>query len=149
MGRPMFETNLDARVAFKRLTGETIRLTPWEAIESIVEKDDGSVAVVIVTHTVEERKTETILTSRSLKLLVFVQSDTGWRQANRMVVPDPTFEKAEHIPLFGPGKTPAEWLMARQWERLAHRVGSSASPMDNYDRVGKGYTTARMTRHWA
>lgn len=148
MERPQFESNLDARVAFKQMTGLTIRLTPWELIEKITQKDDGSIVVTIQTHTVSERTRETVLLTRATKLIQFVQSDSGaWVEALAFRVEDADFER-QSIPLFGPGKTPEQWLMARQWERMAYRVGSAANPLDNYTRVGAGYTPARMTRHW-
>jgi hypothetical protein len=81
-------------------------------------------------------------------LIEFRQSDSGrWAQTNQFRVVDPEFTR-KSIPVFGPGKTPEQYLLGRMWERMAYRVGSAANPLDNYSRVGKGYTPARMTRHW-
>jgi hypothetical protein len=148
MTHPANQSNLDQLIRFKELTGQTFRVTPYDLITGIDQKDDGSIVVSVQIHTVEERRTEVILTARRIRLIGFVQSDSGWVESMRLTVDDPDFTGPISIPLFGPGKTPAEWLMSRQRERMAYRVGSSRNPLDNYTRVGAGYTPDRMARYW-
>lgn len=144
-----YTDTLEARVAFKRLTGLNIRLTPFESITKIAPKSETEVVVQIITHQAEERRTEWLLTARGIKLVRFVQSESGtWAQVGKpLVMWDDDFERVS-IPLFGPGKTPGEWLQAREFARMCYRPGTSNFPMDNHQRTQEGYTTARMARHW-
>lgn len=145
---PAFESNLEARVAFKRLTGLNIRLTPWELLTRINRQSEDTIVVQIVTHEVNERKTQTILTGRGVRLIQYKLVDGSWKETFRLpVVWEPDFKPMTYS-LFGPGKTPEEWLQAKLFEQMCYRPGSDRSPLDSCSRTSIGYTTPKMARHW-
>ncbi len=150
METPQYESNLEALVAFKQLTGGAyFRLRPFEIIERIAQKDDSNIVVRLITFEIDERKTETHLTNRGTKLIAYQRTESGeWRQAGRaFTVWDTDFERIA-INHFGPGKTEAEYWNAKAYARLCYRPGTSAQPMDSFYRTTAGHTPTRMARHW-
>lgn len=148
MDRTDFESNLEARRVFKAETGLNIRLTPFDLFTAMVRQSDTQITVSITVHQTDERRTSVILTGRGTRLIQFTKSLTGrWSQSSMMTMWDDEFE-CQTYSLFGPGKSPEEWLHAQIWSRMAHRVGSDNAPMDNFDRVQHDRSTPKMTRHW-
>jgi hypothetical protein len=145
-----YQDSLEARVAFKRLTGLTIRLTPFELLTAINQQSDTLVAASIVTFRVDERRTEYLIKARGTKLIGFGQDPVTWtwRQIGKpLVVWDEDFEPFSYN-LFSRGKSPAEWLAAREFARQCYRPGTSAQPLDSSYRTTLGYTTSKMERYW-
>lgn len=144
----VYETSLEASVAFKRLTGTTCRLTPFEALVKIAVKSDDEIIVQITTYEVIERRTEYVIKNRGTKLVGFSNRHGTWQQNGKALVVWETDFEPFSIPFYGSGKTMAEWLDAKEFARMCHRPGSSAVPMDSHKRVMQGASTVRMTRHW-
>ena len=150
MDQPQFESNIEALVAFKALTGGAyLRLRPFELVHSIIKRDDENIVVKIITFEIDERRTETYLTNRGTKLVGYQLNGSGlWAQAGKPFTLWETDFQPTAINHYGPGKTQGQWLHDRAYARLCHRPGTSAQPMDSFYRTTAGHTPARMARHW-
>lgn len=148
MDRMEFESNLEARRAFKAATGLPIRLTPYDLFTAMVRQSETQLTVSILIHKAEERRASVVLIGRATRLIQYNRSPAGvWRQAGIVTVWDEDFEPQTYS-LYGPGKSPEEWLHAQIWARMAHRVGSSRHPLDNFDRVRYDRASDKMVKHW-
>ena len=143
-----YESNVDAQKAFKALTGQTIRITPFQSIDRIAVKSPTEILVQLTVFTVEERRTEYLLTARGTRLIQFTETNGRWAQTGKPVtVWESSFSRIS-VPFFGRGKNMAEWLSDREFTRMCGRPGTSSHPLDSHDRVAQGYSTRRMSRHW-
>lgn len=148
MDTPRFSSNLEARIAFKRLTGIEIRLTPFEVVVEIIEKSADEIVVKLIVFEVDERRTETWLNNRGTRLTQFKLVNGSWKQSPQsFTLWDTDFEPTAHNH-YGVGKSVGEWLHARAYARLCYRPGSTAQPMDSFYRTTKGHTSSRMAKHW-
>lgn len=147
-----YSSNLDAIKAIKRLTGLVIRVTPYDLVQGVTVKSETEIVVTVKVHEIEERRTTVILKNQGTRLIQFTRTESGgWRQSGLFTLWETDFEPVHHS-LFGPGKTVAEWLAARQFESMCGRPGTDNHPLDSYRRTvvdGADYTTRRMARHWA
>jgi hypothetical protein len=143
-----YQSNLDARIAFKMLTGLQLRLRPYETVVTIAVQSPTQIVVKSEVYDFDERRTETFLTAKGTRLIAFQKAESGWSQSGKTItVWDPSFSRIA-VNHYAPGKTEGEWLTGRAWDRLAYRPGSDAQPMDSFYRTTKGYTPAKMARHW-
>lgn len=147
-----FSTNLEAAIEFKRLTGITLRITPYDLVTAISIKADDQIVVTTKVHQVEERRTSVILKAQGTRLTQYLLGGGGWHQSGApFTLWEPDFEPVHHS-IFGPGKTVAQWLAARQFEAMCGRPGSDSHPLDSYQRTvidGPDFTNKKMARHWA
>lgn len=138
--------NITHLAAIKAHTGLVFRLTPHSRILQV--KIEGTTLTVLVeTHKVKDQKSSEVLTARAVQLWQWTPAE-GW--GSPVQVPDAAFAPT-HLNKFGPGQKAGEWTDRVRWERMAHRVGSSRAPMDNYDRThwdGDIDSTPQMRKHW-
>jgi hypothetical protein len=149
----VYQSNLEAAIAFKQMTGITIRLTPYDLLARIVRKSDDQIVVAIKVHEVHEYRTSVVLKNQGTRLIQFRRVDgVGWRQIGLPVTMWESDFTPVHHSIFGPGKTVAEWLQARQFEADCGRPGTDNHPLDSFQRTvvdGPDFTTRKMARHWA
>lgn len=145
-------TNLEGAIEFKRLTGLTLRITPYDLVIAITVKSADEVVVTMQVHQIDERRTSVTLKAQGTRLTRYVRTAEGWHQAGLpFTMWQPDFEPVHHS-IFGPGKTVAQWLAARRFESMCGRPGTDRHPLDSFQRTvidGPDYSTRRMERHWA
>jgi len=143
-----YQSNLDARLAFKRLTGINIRLTPYESLVKIGQPNDETIVVQLVVHQADERKTETILKAQGTRLIQFTKTPSGWAQHGKPVTVWDNDFKPIALPYFTRDRSLAAFLQSREFTRMCGRPGTDRNPLDSHDRTAQGYSTRRMSRHW-
>lgn len=146
------ESNLEARLVFKRVTGITLRVTPYEVVTRIKRLNESTIVVQLKVYQAEERRTEVILKNQGTRLVQFTLTERGWAQTGPSVTAWDDDFKPVYQSLYGPGKTVEEWYRARQFEADCHRPGTDSHPLDSARRTAAydgEYSTARMVRHWA
>jgi hypothetical protein len=147
----VFQSNLEARTAFKRMTGAIIRLTPYDLFIKVTVKSPTELVATIRVHEIQERRTAVILKNQGTRLVQFNLVNDVWVQTNTFTLWETDFTPIHHS-IFGPGKTVGQWLLARQFESMCGRPGSDNHPLDSFQRTvvdGPDYSTKRMARHWA
>lgn len=146
------ESNLDALRVFKRATGLTMRVTPYEVVTRIKSIDETTIVVQLRVYQADERRTEVILKNQGTRLAQYTQTDGVWRQAGPTVTAWDDDFKPVYWSKFGPGKTVEQWYRAREFEASCYRPGTDQHPLDSAHRTSAydgQYSTTRMVRHWA
>ena len=139
------DSNLQHLVDIKRRTGVVLRLKPFDQITRVVIKSDTEVIVQLVTHEMTERKFDTYLTARGVKLTPISQQEDGtWTIGESFVLWEEGFKKTR-IAAFTPA-TVADYWEKRIHEFMCHRPGVPSYPMENAS-FGD-VTTPQMSRHW-
>lgn len=137
----MNETSTDLMREFKKATGYSVPIRPFERILKYVVTDDR-VAVQLETFRYTETRYEFRFTGRGRRLLSYTgptpESLTVWDEAFEPFV----IRKTGHV------KTERESLAQVAFERDCYRPGTSRAPLDNYARVQAGPSTDKMERYW-
>lgn len=138
----------------RRVTGKNIAVPMFAKVDKVVVSDDRC-AVRLEVHEFADRPHDYIISNKGTRTYLFARNDAGKWECDVFTTWDEPGEFAEVVI----GKlyrrtTPADWLAALEFARDCHRPGSSAQPMDSYERVLQGDTspslasTEKMARHW-
>lgn len=139
------DDNLHHLVDIKRRTGFVLRLKPFDQITKVVYKSDDEIIVQLITHEMAERRFDTYLTARGVKLIPLNrQADGTWRTGEAFVMWEEGFQRVR-IAAFTPNSV-ADYWEKRIHEFMCHRPGIPSYPMENAS-FGD-CTTPQMTRHW-
>lgn len=144
------EGMIQKRSLIKRITGHELRVQPLDEITDMkVDLDAGIVVIKMTVHTFQERRRSTLITGRGVRLISFERNDAGrWVMDRMEPIWNEDFEPIVMPHYDGTARTLAEDVQRRTWERMAHRPGTSQTPLDSRARVEQGYSTDRMINHW-
>lgn len=140
------EDNLTHLVDIKRRTGgHLFRIKPFDRITQVVVQSDDTIVVQVITHQVQERKFDTILTARGLRLVPLTRNTFGhWSAGQPITVWETDFQPVR-VAAFTPS-TVAQYWEKRIHEFMCHRPGTPSAPMENAS--FEDCTTPKMARHW-
>lgn len=145
------EGMIQKRALIKRITGHILRVQPLDEITDMkVDLDAGIVVIKMTVHTFQERRRSTLITGRGIRLMSFqrVVGTDRWVADTMDTIWDEDFEPIVMPHYEGTARTLADDVQQRTWERMAHRPGTSQTPLDSRARVEQGYSTDRMINHW-
>jgi hypothetical protein len=135
---------------------DKILLRPNESLLELNDAtpDDPQLTVLIRRYRVEELRTQSKVTAAGtlVRTWEWVDTDSGgcYAETDPYTVWDADFE-----PIYIPHhqrrvKTIAEYIEARERERMAYRVGTDSFPMDSFDRTFEDFDgTKAMRQHWS
>lgn len=140
------ESNLDHLIDIKIKTGgHLFRIKPFDQITRVMVQSEDTIVVQVITHEVKERKFDSYLTARGLRLVPLTKNRYGTYEAGQPI----TVWEADFQPVRVAAFTPSS--VAQYWEKriheyMCHRPGTPSAPMENAS-FGD-CTTPRMARHW-
>lgn len=132
----------------KQLTGHQIILKSGESVINLVVAPT-QVSVVLSVVTSREKGMFIEITGLGTRLYSFTYSENtnSWLPIKPITVWAEGFEP-QLMRIAGQSITPTEYVEKLWFARECHRPGTSANPMDSFERTLDGYTTNTVQRHW-
>lgn len=151
-GQTPVETRIQmlARVGeLSALTGTRVRVTPHDEIVKIAVGPDAC-SLLVRKYRVREYRYQTCFDAASLVLRVWKRGDTGWVEAEPLVIPDTDFQPYRRQELGEVRNRPEEYRERLQWEASCARPGNGTrlGQRDSFHRL-ESDSPVGMKRLWA
>lgn len=141
-------TSLEIVRQAKDATGLPIVLKPFEQAKSVLIRENGHISLKVQTFKIKDGSRELVFTARGTRLIDYRKAADGtFFKDDEITIWEDSFEP-ETIVKFGQSNTPQEVADRLEYERMCYRPGNVHEPLDNFNRVMAGQTTAAMERHW-
>lgn len=141
----MNETHAELLREFRKATGYTIPIRPFERIIKTVVNDDR-VAVMVETYRYTETRYEFRFTNHGKRIIEWDHgrptSVTMWDDEFGIEFTPFVIRKSGHA------STDAEIRDQIAFERDCYRPGTSRTPLDSYRRIQMAPSTDKMERYW-